>query len=81
MLEVVDIVLWYSGGMAEPVEESGSDVNFSMGVAARGKTEVEFAATFTFSSLWALSVMHLAYSGGFTGSIRVGSIYVAKSVV
>lgn len=48
MLEVVEIVLWYSGVMVEPVEESESDVNFSMGVAARGKTEVEFAATFTF---------------------------------
>lgn len=35
-------MLWHSSGTVEPVEERTSDVNFSMGVASRGRTKLRW---------------------------------------
>ena len=43
-------MLWHSSGTIENVKGRTSDVNFSVGVANRGRTKVEMAALFYISS-------------------------------
>lgn len=44
-------MLWYSSGTVEPVEERTSDVNFSMGVASRGRIKLRSQLFFFFTFL------------------------------
>lgn len=66
-------MLWHSSGTVEPVEERTSDVNFSTGVASRGRTKLRWQAFLHFQLV--SNINHVpGFTEGITGSNSLSSL-------